>query len=98
MKIAIKFLSILLLTKCIYTPNKHSINDQIISGIKYFCLRGVPGKASNSEVIEEGRRISKARKYNDTRMLDQALMKVIDEYYFVLALNPESENMPNWSL
>ena len=64
---------------------------------------GVPGKASNSEVIEEGRRISKARKYNGTRMLDQALMKVIDEYYFVLALNrevegPESENMPNWSL
>ena len=35
------------------------------------------------------------------RMLAQALMKVIDEYYFILALNrevegPQSESMPNW--
>ena len=92
-------LSILLLTKCIYTLIKHYLNIQTISGIKYFCLRGVSRKASNSEVIEEG-----ARKYNVTRMPGwNAWLSIDDEYYFVLALNrevegPESENTPDWSL
>ena len=55
----------------IYTLNKHYLNIQTISGIKYFCLRGVPGKTSNSEVIEG------ERKYSGTKMLDQALMMSI---------------------
>ena len=66
-----------LLTKCIYTLNKHYLNSQTISGIKYFCLRGVPGKTSNSEAIEEGGSAKRENTMVLTRMLDQALMSII---------------------
>ena len=57
------------------TLQKHYLNSQTISRIKYFCLRGVPGKALNLEVIEEGGQQSE--KYNGTRRFDQALIKVV---------------------
>ena len=62
MKIATKFPAIeFAVSKCIYTLNKQYLNGQTMSGIKYCGLRGVSGKASNSNNLTRVTQLSACR-------------------------------------
>ena len=67
------------LIRAYYALNKHYLNIQTISGIKYFCLRGVPGTASNSEIIEQGG----SAKRENTMVLNVPLERVSAQSYQV---------------
>ena len=91
-------LSILLLSKCIYTLNKRYLDNQIISGIKYCCSRGVSGKRQiQTSLLQEWYSFQHA----ETTASDQIrnTHSYRNTYNFTPIREAEDpENVPKWSL
>ena len=91
------FLSILLLSKCIYALDKQYLNSQTISGIKYCCLRGVPGKRHKDHHYKSGTAFSLQKRL---QMIKSAILTPT-EIPTILSPIREAEgpeNVRKWSL